>query len=46
MPDIKSIEIVGCGVVITFADGWRLTIEGEAAKKTIIEATKKVLNGN
>lgn len=40
---IVSIEICGCGVVVTFDDGWKMTVSGDDAKAILIDAAMKIL---
>ena len=40
---IVAIEIVGCGVVVVFDDGWKMTIESQDAKEVLREAAMKIL---
>lgn len=41
---IVAIEIVGCGVVVVFDDGWKMTIESQDAKEILRDAAMKILN--
>lgn len=40
---IKSIEIVGCGVVVTFDDGWKITVSTEQAKELVRKLAVEIL---